>query len=142
MFGYWGYNPSITNTVTGISAGLSIANGVLDGLNAKNKGASTTDAISTGIISAGYGVTNALFGNVIDKNTGTYAGSMMTTAIPSLTGGNQSQATASMFSAAFMSNFMRPMCGYPMMMGYPMMFSSPSFFMAPPMMGGGCCYYC
>ena len=138
MYGFWGYNSSLTNTIAGISAGLSIANGVLDGFKAKNDGASTGDAIAAGINTAGYGVANALFGSVIDRNTGSYAGSFMNTASM----GNPSQATESLFGAALMSSFMRPMFGYPMMYASPMMFSSASFLRAPMMMGNCCCWCC
>ena len=138
MFGCWGYNPNFTSTIAGISAGLSVANGVLDGIKAKKDGASTGDAIATGINTAGYGVANALFGSVIDQNTISYAGALLNTA----TMGNPSQATSAMFGTALMSSFMRPMFGYPMMCGYsPMMFSSASFLMGPPMMGR-CCWCC
>ena len=162
MFGYYGYNPSFTNTITGISAGLSIANGVLDGLKAKTEGSSTSEAVATGISTAGSGVANAIFGGIIDKNTRTYAGSIMSTAIPALTDGDPSKATPAMFGAALTTSFMPSVFGCssfgysPMMLGgyNPFMFSgmnstmmygynNPLMFsgMNYPMMGG-CCWYC
>ena len=135
MFGYW-YNPNLSNTIAGLQAGLAVANGIMDGVDAKKSGATTQEAISRGLTNAAYGVGNAYLGNLIDRTTMSYTGSAITSAIPALTNNNPSAATPALFGTALMTSLFQPMFyGY-----YGMMpFSSASFVNVPM---GGMCYYC
>lgn len=71
------YNLGFTNLMTGLQIGTSCLFGLGDFLKAKRNGADTGNAIFSGLGKAMIGSSFALFGNSIDRNTGTYFGSIL-----------------------------------------------------------------
>ena len=141
---YWcGYNPGVTETVTGIQAGLAGVNGIINYFDARNRGANVGQAVSYGLGTTTMGIGNALLGNVVDKSTHSYLGSTMNSVMTTFAGGNPFAASVGMTGTALATSmFMMP--PVPMFGGYysawsaPMMFGSPMMF-GMPAFGGFCC---
>lgn len=139
----YGYDPKFSNTVSGLQAGLAGLNGILNIFQAKNKGASNAEAVSSGLNTMFSGATNAVLGNIIDKSTFSYMGTTLNSLAPA---NNPAAATPALTQAAMYSTmpymtmpYMMPMAysitsawASPMMFGAPMMYGMPSF-------GGFCC---
>lgn len=111
----WGYNPRVSD---GIAIGQSIIsglNGVVAGLDAKyNKGANDCQAAQVAFGTAAVGTSNALLGNIIDKNTGTYTGSILNSTMSTFTNpffANVGLSTTAMMTTPFMNPFCCPPCG-------------------------------
>ncbi len=141
-----GYNPRFTDTVTGIQAGLSGLNGIIDYFSARNSGANVGQAVAYGLGSTTMGVGNALLGNAIDKTTHSYLGTTMNSVINTFTGGNPYAAAIGLPGTAFATSiFMVPSApafgtfGYYSAWPSQAMFSGPVMFGMPPL-GGFCCY--
>lgn len=139
---FFGFNPRISNTISGFQAGLAGLNGVLDILEAKNNGETTSQAVSKGIGNAAFGIFNAYLGNTIDNNTYSYFGTTMNSVLSS--GARRpSDVTPNLAGTALYTSFMPSMFGYnPFMMGS--MYGGGSFNMnfRNPFWGGGLGYYC
>lgn len=150
LFGtsFCSYNPRFTDTISGMQAGIAGLNGIANIFEAKNRGASTVDAIQYGLNNASAGIGNALLGNVIDKTTHTYLGTTFNNVLPTLTGGNPYLGTAALSNSLLATTMMNPYMGWaspmfttPMMMpmmgtmsfGNHMMYGMPRF-------GGFCCH--
>ncbi len=138
-YGYC-YDPKFSNTMSGLQAGLAGLNGILNIFQEKNKGATTAEAVSSGMNKMFSGVTNAALGNIIDKSTHSYIGTTLNSMVPT---SNPAAATPTLTQAAMYSTMpyysMMPMAytvtsawASPMMFGAPMMYGMPSF-------GGFCC---
>lgn len=141
MFGcmpiYHGYNPRVSDTITGIQMGLAGLNGVVNIFEAKNNGADILGAVSSGLGSTAFGMSGALLGNVIDKGTHSYLGSTMTTFMNSPMLNN-----SCMGNTLFASSLMTPysMCySAPYTMMPPMSFSN-SYMFGMPRFGSFCCH--
>ena len=70
------FNAGFSNLLCGINTVTSCVRGLGDYFRAKNSGASTGEAIATGLGTAALGTGIAFCGNAFDKGTGTYFGSI------------------------------------------------------------------
>lgn len=137
MFGcmpiHCGYNPKLSDAITGIQMGLAGLNGMVNIFEAKNNGADTLGAISYGLGNAYMDMSGALFGNLIDKSTHSYLGSTMNSYMQA--GGIPYFGS----SALFASSLMMPYSMSPYTMMPPMSFSN-SYMFGMPRFGSFCCH--
>lgn len=135
--GYCGYNPKLSDTVTGFQLGIAGLNGLTNIFEAKNNGADTGSAIAYGLSNATVGMGNALFGNIIDKSTHSYLGTTMNSVAPMLTDNNPYATTPLLANTAMFSTMMQPTYMPMTSFGCYSMWSSPMMFGGPMMLGGG-----
>lgn len=111
-YGYCGYNPRVSDGVMLGQSILSGVNGIIAGLDAHyNRGADGLTSASVALGTAAVGSSNALLGNIIDKNTGTYTGSIMNSTLSTFTNpfaANMGLTAGAIMSSPFINPFARP----------------------------------
>ena len=106
---HFGYSPRVSDNILIGQTIFSAAHGVIAGLDAKyNRGANDVQAASVAFGTTSLGMNNALLGNMIDKSTGTYMGSMMNSTLSAYTNpfvANMGLSTTAMFTNPFMNPY-------------------------------------
>lgn len=119
MYGncYCGFNPGVSNALMGLQMFTAGMNGISNGIQARNNGATPQQAAFCGMSTAFTGAGNAILGNAINQGTHTYWGTAMSSFAPGV------------------NNFANPFMGNPFMNPFMMnTFCSPFSF--------GCGWYC
>lgn len=111
-YGYGGYNPRVSDGVMLGQTIFSAVDGVIAGLDAHyNKGLNGIDSARVAVGTAAVGTDNALLGNIIDRNTGTYFGSMANSTLSTFTNpfvANMGLTAGAIMTSPFMNPFARP----------------------------------
>lgn len=107
-YGFGGYNPRVSDGVMLGQSILSGVNGIIAGIDAHyNKGLDGLDSAAVAIGTAAVGTNNAFLGNIIDKNTRSYTGSIMNSTMMAFT--NPFAANFGLTAGAIMTSpFMNP----------------------------------